>query len=107
MKARPRSGFPKKTASSTTWSVWKPEACNHISNAPYGTLRFPVANSHGAAKLVLSELARRHVKVVLTGEGSDEALAGYNVFRHIQLLEELRASPRDAGIGLAMDQLLR
>lgn len=66
----------------------------------------PVINSHGAAKLILSELARRHVKVVLTGEGADEALAGYNVFRHIQLLEELRASPRDAGLAAAMDQLL-
>jgi len=66
----------------------------------------PVANSHGAAKMILSELARQHVKVVLTGEGSDEALAGYNVFQHIALLESLRGSPGDARIGAELDRLL-
>lgn len=31
-------------------------------------------------KYLLSELARKHVKVVLTGEGSDEVFLGYEVF---------------------------
>src|SRR5438552_3050120 len=66
----------------------------------------PVANSHGAAKMVLSELARRHVKVVLTGEGSDEALAGYNVFRHIALLESTRANPKDAELSRELDRFI-
>ena len=32
-------------------------------------------------KYLLSDLAQRHVKVVLTGEGSDEVFLGYEVFR--------------------------
>ena len=66
-----------------------------------------VGNSHGAAKMILSELARRHVKVVLTGEGADEALAGYNVFQHIALLEEVRTHPRDRERRAALETLLR
>lgn len=67
----------------------------------------PVANSHGAAKMILSELARRHVKVVLTGEGADEALAGYAAFRHIPLLEALRAEPRNPERRVALEQFTR
>jgi asparagine synthase (glutamine-hydrolysing) len=67
----------------------------------------PVANSHGAAKMILSDLARHHVKVVLTGEGSDEALAGYNVFQHIVLLEQLRANSGNREIRAALDDLLQ
>ena len=55
----------------------------------------PVINAHGAAKYVLSRLASEHVKVVLTGEGADELLAGYPQFRHQQLIEACRLSPRD------------
>jgi asparagine synthase (glutamine-hydrolysing) len=55
----------------------------------------PVINAHAAAKYVLSELAGRHVKVVLTGEGADELLAGYPQFRHQLLLDRLRQDPRD------------
>jgi asparagine synthase (glutamine-hydrolysing) len=55
----------------------------------------PVINAHGAAKFVLSRLASTHVKVVLTGEGADELLAGYPQFRHQQLIEACRQSPRD------------
>ncbi len=65
-----------------------------------------VSNSHGTAKMILSELARRHVKVVLTGEGSDEALAGYNVFQHIALLEGVRTDPRNPARRAALDALL-
>jgi asparagine synthase (glutamine-hydrolysing) len=66
-----------------------------------------VGNSHGAAKLILSELARRHVKVVLTGEGADEALAGYNVFQHIAQLDEVRTHPNDRERRAALDALLK
>jgi asparagine synthase (glutamine-hydrolysing) len=57
--------------------------------------------------MILSELARRHVKVVLTGEGADEAVAGYNVFQHIALLEEVRTHPRDRERRAALEALLR
>ncbi len=58
----------------------------------------PVVNTHSAAKFVLSALARRHVKVVLTGEGADELLAGYRQFKHQQLLDDVHRSPADADV---------
>ena len=53
-----------------------------------------VANTHGTAKLLLSALAHRHVKVVLTGEGADELLAGYDRFKHQARLEALAREPK-------------
>jgi asparagine synthase (glutamine-hydrolysing) len=55
----------------------------------------PVMNAHGAAKFLLSQLAGKYVKVVLTGEGADEMLMGYAQFHHHQLLDRLAANPRD------------
>lgn len=42
---------------------------------------FPCANFSGVGKFLLSRLAHQHVKVVLTGEGSDEVFVGYDFFR--------------------------
>jgi asparagine synthase (glutamine-hydrolysing) len=41
----------------------------------------PLAHPSSVALNFVSRLASRHVKVVLTGEGSDETLAGYNRYR--------------------------
>jgi asparagine synthase (glutamine-hydrolysing) len=41
----------------------------------------PVAHPSSVPLYFVSELASRHVKVVLTGEGSDELLAGYDKYR--------------------------
>jgi asparagine synthase (glutamine-hydrolysing) len=41
----------------------------------------PLAHPSSVALYFVSRLASRHVKVVLTGEGSDETLAGYNRYR--------------------------
>lgn len=41
----------------------------------------PIAHPSSVALNFVSRLASRHVKVVLTGEGSDETLAGYNRYR--------------------------
>jgi asparagine synthase (glutamine-hydrolysing) len=65
-------------------SVWHAEA--------------PVINAHGAAKFVLSRLAGSSVKVVLTGEGADELLAGYPQFRHQRLLAARERAPADPDI---------
>lgn len=40
----------------------------------------PVADPAAVPTYLVSQLARRHVKVVLTGEGSDELLAGYGYY---------------------------
>ena len=41
----------------------------------------PIAHPSSVALYFVSQLASRHVKVVLTGEGSDELLAGYDKYR--------------------------
>lgn len=41
----------------------------------------PLAHPSSVALYFVSELASKHVKVVLTGEGSDELLAGYSRYR--------------------------
>jgi asparagine synthase (glutamine-hydrolysing) len=41
----------------------------------------PFADSSAIPVYYLAELARRHVKVVLSGEGGDEMLAGYETYR--------------------------
>ena len=41
----------------------------------------PMAHPSSVALFAVSRLAAQHVKVVLTGEGSDETLAGYNRYR--------------------------
>jgi asparagine synthase (glutamine-hydrolysing) len=41
----------------------------------------PLAHPSSVPLYFVSQLAREHVKVVLTGEGSDELLAGYNKYR--------------------------
>ena len=46
----------------------------------------PIAHPSSIALNFVSRLASRHVKVVLTGEGSDESLAGYERYRRSMLL---------------------
>ncbi len=48
-------------------------------------------NSHGVAKFLLSQEAARQVKAVVTGEGSDDILFGYQAYSHQQLIEQRRA----------------
>ena len=57
------------------------QLADHFSDAIYHAER-PFANAHAIAKYLLSEAVRNSgIKVVLTGEGSDEIFAGYPHFR--------------------------
>jgi asparagine synthase (glutamine-hydrolysing) len=50
----------------------------------------PLADLASVPLLAVSRLAREHVKVVLSGEGSDEILAGYDADREVRRLARIR-----------------
>lgn len=50
----------------------------------------PVCEPPAVALHYISELARKHVKVLLSGEGGDEAFAGYPNYPHMLRLERIR-----------------
>ena len=57
----------------------------------------PIADLASVPLLAVSQLARKNVKVVLSGEGSDEVLAGYELGeneRHWQIARMLQSVPR-------------
>jgi asparagine synthase (glutamine-hydrolysing) len=63
-------------------------------------------NAHGAAKYLLSRAVRdAGYKVVLTGEGSDEILAGYPHFRRDVLLQQSQKGPDAAAARQLLEQL--
>jgi asparagine synthase (glutamine-hydrolysing) len=65
----------------------------------------PVCEPPAIAMYYVSKLAHNYVKVVLSGEGGDEAFAGYNNYRNLLWLERLKRglSPLNgaAAVGLS------
>jgi asparagine synthase (glutamine-hydrolysing) len=56
----------------------------------------PVCEPPAVALYYVTELARRHVKVLLSGEGGDEGFAGYQNYRNGIWLERLKGLGRPA-----------
>jgi len=60
----------------------------------------PYADDSAIPVYYLAELARRHVKVVLSGEGGDEMLAGYDTYRARRMASWYARLPQSIGAGL-------
>lgn len=69
----------------------------------------PVCEPPAIALYYLSRLARQHVKVLVSGEGGDEAFAGYENYRNIFWFEHIKAmlGPLQRPVGLGMTKLGR
>ena len=66
----------------------------------------PVADPALVPLWFIAREARRHVKVVLSGEGADELFGGYTIYREPLSLAAFEKVPAGAapGDGLAVDQ---
>ncbi len=64
----------------------------------------PVADPAAVPLYFLSRYAREFVTVVLSGEGADELLAGYAVYRKMLALERLRRLPAAASAGRRLER---
>jgi len=53
----------------------------------------PVADASTIPLFFISQLAKEHVTVVLSGEGADEMLGGYYIYKKMLTLDKLRSVP--------------
>jgi asparagine synthase (glutamine-hydrolysing) len=67
----------------------------------------PVCEPPAIAMYYVSKLASRYVKVLLSGEGGDEAFAGYNNYRSILWMERLKrmCTPFNGTLSWGLSQL--
>src|SRR5215469_7124029 len=70
------------TIASSDFSEFLPKYVWHMEE--------PVCEPPAIAMYYVSKLARQHVKVLLSGEGGDEAFAGYNNYRSIVWMERFK-----------------
>lgn len=66
----------------------------------------PVCEPQAIALYFVTKLAARHVKVLISGEGGDEAFAGYSIYRNLLWLERIKkiSRPFNGMIAWGMDR---
>jgi asparagine synthase (glutamine-hydrolysing) len=74
------------------------DAIYHIEQPVFRTAPVPLF-------LLSREVSDRNVKVVLTGEGADEILFGYDSFKELKLLQAWRKDPQSPDINLIVSDL--
>ncbi len=69
----------------------------------------PVCEPPAIALYYVSKMAREHVKVLISGEGGDEAFAGYPEYRNFRWLETLKAvaGPLKGSVSAALNVVSR
>lgn len=72
------------TISATDFAAFMPQYVWHMEE--------PVCEPPAVALYYVSKLARNHVKVLLSGEGGDEAFAGYSNYRNLLWLERFKCA---------------
>ncbi|MFL6513845.1 MAG: asparagine synthase (glutamine-hydrolyzing) [Chthoniobacterales bacterium] len=72
------------TISAQQFSDFLPKYVSHMEE--------PVCEPPAVALYYVSKLAREYVKVVLSGEGGDEAFGGYQNYRNLLLVEQVKAA---------------
>jgi asparagine synthase (glutamine-hydrolysing) len=67
----------------------------------------PVCEPPAVALYYVTKLAREHVKVLISGEGGDEAFAGYQNYRNLIWFERLKAvaGPGNGALGMLLGWL--
>jgi asparagine synthase (glutamine-hydrolysing) len=110
-------GFPEPAYDERPWArlaaerfstehhelVVGPQSVDHIANI-VSYFDEPFADASAIPTYFVSQLARAHVKVVLSGDGGDEIFAGYERYvldhrrRHFEALRRLGLAPVLAGV---------
>lgn len=99
-----RSEHHEMTISAKDFEAFLPEYVWHMEE--------PVCEPPAIAMYYVSKLAKSSVKVLISGEGGDEAFAGYSRYRNLLWLERLKSLSKpingvlSAGF-LALNQLVR
>lgn len=74
--------------------ILKPRKFMDIVSKVIWHLDEPVAEIATIPLLLLSELAKEHVTVILSGEGADEIFAGYPIYRYMNYIQHYHKIPQ-------------